>query len=165
MNISVFCVYQIQKRYFILQKSPFILQKCPSYCNFSKKMLCLLMKIFCLIGADYVMVKNKLIYKEAEGNCAGYIALLDLLNNCKTNIMEHLNNSKSNLTYGVEHTQDDLLQGDYYDIYIRKRNDWIQEIKQIQKKYETVLVNIDQCIADTRNNMASWNLRIREGKG
>lgn len=111
------------------------------------------------------MVKNKLIYIETEVKPAGDIALLDLLTNCKVNIMEHLNNSKSNLTYGVEHTQDDLLQGDYYDIYIKKRNDWIQEIKQIQKKYEAVLVNIENCIADTRNKMDLSNSRIKKGKG
>lgn len=110
------------------------------------------------------MEKIKLIYKEAEGKRAGYTALLDLLINCREAIAEHLNNSKTNLTAGEENTQDDFLQGDYYDIYIRKRDEWMQDIQDIQNEYETVLSNIDNCIADTRNKIDLWSSRIREGK-
>lgn len=111
------------------------------------------------------MEEIKLIYKEAEGKRAGYTALLDLLINCRKAIAEHLNNSKTNLTAGEENTRDDFLRGDYYDIYIRKRDEWMQDIQHIQNEYETVLSNIDNCIADTRNKIDLWSSRIRKGKG
>lgn len=107
----------------------------------------------------------KLIYKEAEGKRAGYTALLNLLINCRNSITEHLNNSRTNLTAGEANTRDGFLEGEYYDIYTRKRNEWIQDIKQIQNEYEAVLLNIDNCIADIRNKIDLWSSRIREGKG
>lgn len=110
------------------------------------------------------MEEIKLIYKEAEGKRAGYTALLNLLINCRKSIAEHLNNSKTNLAAGEENTRDDFLEGEYYDIYIRKRDEWIQDIKQIQNEYEAVLLNIDNCIADARNKIDLWSSRIREGK-
>lgn len=107
----------------------------------------------------------KLIYKEAEGKRAGYTALLNLLINCRNSIAEHLNNSRTNLTAGEANTLDGFLEGEYYDIYTRKRDEWIQDIKQIQNEYEAVLLNIDNCIADIRNKIDLWSSRIREGKG
>lgn len=104
----------------------------------------------------------KLIYKETKEKQTGYIALLNSLINCKEAIAEHLNNSKTNLAAGEANTRNDFLEGYYYDIYIRKRDEWIQDIKQIQNEYEAILLNIDQCIADKINLL---NSRIREGKG
>lgn len=111
-----------------------------------------------------MMEEIKLIYKEAEAKRAGYIALLNSLINSKEAIAEHLNNSKTNLAAGEANTRDDFLEGDYYDIYIKKRDEWIQDIKQIQNEYEAVLLNIDNCIADIRNKIDLWSSRIREGK-
>lgn len=107
----------------------------------------------------------KLIYKEAEGKRAGYTALLNLLINCRNSIVEHLNNSRTNLTAGEANTRDGFLEGEYYDIYIRKRDEWIQDIQHIQNEYEAVLSDIDNCIADIRNKIDLWSSRIREGKG
>ncbi len=106
----------------------------------------------------------KLIYKEAEGKRAGYTALLNLLINCREAIAEHLNNSRTNLAAEEENTRDDFLRGDYYDIYIRKRDEWIQDIQHIQNEYEAVLSDIDRCIADARNKIDLWSSRLREGK-
>lgn len=111
------------------------------------------------------MEEIKLIYKEAEAKRAGYIALLNSLINSKEAIAEHLNNSRTNLTAGEANTRDGFLEGEYYDIYTRKRDEWIQDIKQIQNEYEAVLLNIDNCIADIRNKIDLWSSRIREGKG
>lgn len=105
------------------------------------------------------MGENKLIYIKEEVKPMGDTAVLNLLTTYKNTITEHLNNSKSHLLTGELNTKDDLLQGDYYDIYIEKRNAWMQEITQIQAKYDAVLANIDSCIADINHKAASWNLK------
>lgn len=96
-------------------------------------------------------------YPEATDRRNHYRSVADKLNSYRTTIINELNNAR-NLTANVFESSN--LQGEYYEIYLIKKDDWLLQHNQIITSFDSFIVSLDVCIENARSQETLWRDRI-----
>jgi len=95
-------------------------------------------------------------YPDAQEKKDYYSNLASSLKSSKTTIENELTTAENIGDSGLAQNVD----GDYYNRYIIKRNDWIDIHSKSIEKFKTFLSDIDICITNANNLSELWAGRI-----
>ena len=103
---------------------------------------------------------QRLKYPDAASKRDHYEEAERMLENYKSTIETSLSNAKINSSNYNEST---VLEGDYYDTYKIKKNDWITQHNQLIADFDIFLnYDIKTCIDNAKNLKDLWASRIGE---
>jgi len=104
---------------------------------------------------------NKADEKQADASSKEtlYNDLADTLKTCKDNVSSEIRTAK-----GFGTTTSTAVDGDYYDRYITKRDDWIILHGEIITKFDNFASQLDTCIENARNKASEYRAEALKWK-
>lgn len=98
-------------------------------------------------------------YPDASENAKKYKDLSEQLSNSYRFISSCVDKARNVCTDALELSDAD---GEYYNVYIAKLNDWISLHSEQIGKLDTFLNELSECIASADNLANTWTTRINE---
>lgn len=84
---------------------------------------------------------------------------------CYKNIDSTIKNANSKIIINSYLAESVDFEGEYYDFYVQKKNDWVQQVETIKKEFEDFLIDLNSCVLKAEELKEYWLNYIEENKG
>jgi len=99
-------------------------------------------------------------YPEAPGKITHYSRVVNTLESCYKEINQAINSAinsaKSRITAASPRLESANLSGDYYNEFVNRKNNWVDDAENMIVKFGNFLVNLTSCISQAKAHLGDW---------